>query len=219
MPGTTNLDRSVLPIPHRPYDGPVFEDRRIVWEKRLAEPPANQFVVLAEEEGDGVGFACAYGRDDPRWGTLLDNIHVRPALHRRHRRRAHLVRLGIVAQGDAQLGQHLAYKARKAGVPFLEVDAAHTARPGQADALRALLRGMVPHCRAEPGNLRWDVWQDQAQADRYVLDELYRDDDAVAAHRETPHFRYYLAGIHDVAERIALVLDPVEVDAEDKATR
>lgn len=86
-----------------------------------------------------------------------------------------------------------------------------TARPGQGDALRALLRGMVPHCRAEPGNLRWDVWQDQAQADRYVLDELYRDDDAVAAHRATPHFRYYLAGIHDVAERIALVLDPFEV--------
>lgn len=87
-----------------------------------------------------------------------------------------------------------------------------TARPGQADALRALLRGMVPHCRAEPGNLRWDVWQDRSQTDRYVLDELYRDDDAVAAHRATPHFRYYLAGIHDVAERIALVLDPVEVE-------
>jgi len=64
-------------------DGPVFDDRRAVWEKRLAEPKANQFVVLAEEQGDLVGFACAYGRDDPRWGTLLDNIHVRPALHRK----------------------------------------------------------------------------------------------------------------------------------------
>ncbi|HZO91304.1 MAG TPA: GNAT family N-acetyltransferase [Chthonomonadaceae bacterium] len=62
-------------------DGPVFEDRRAVWEKRLAEPPANQFVV-AEEEGYLVGFACAYGRVDPRWGTLLDNIHVRPAQQR-----------------------------------------------------------------------------------------------------------------------------------------
>src|SRR5579864_8760748 len=51
-------------------DGPVFDDRKAVWEKRLAQPPANQFVVVAEEQGDIVGFACAYGHDDPRWGTL-----------------------------------------------------------------------------------------------------------------------------------------------------
>lgn len=60
-----------------------------------------------------------------------------------------------------------------------------TARKGQADPPRALLRGMVPHCRAEPGNLRWDVWQDRSQADRYVLDKLYTEDAAVAAHRAT----------------------------------
>ena len=29
-----------------------------------------------------VGFACAYGADDERWGTLLDNLHVRTDLHR-----------------------------------------------------------------------------------------------------------------------------------------
>jgi GNAT superfamily N-acetyltransferase len=62
-------------------DGPVFDDRRAVWEKRLSEPAANQFVVVAEEESRIVGFACAYGRDDEQWGTLLDNIHVRPGLH------------------------------------------------------------------------------------------------------------------------------------------
>ena len=86
-----------------------------------------------------------------------------------------------------------------------------TPRPGKADELKALLQGMVPHCRAEPGNLRWDIWQDRSQADRYVLDELYVNDDAVAAHRETPHFKYYLAGIHDLADRVAFVLEPVEV--------
>src|SRR5262245_33873068 len=62
-------------------DGPVFDERRAVWEKRLSAPSANQFVVVAEEEGRIVGFACAYGRDDARWGTLLDNLHVRPELH------------------------------------------------------------------------------------------------------------------------------------------
>ena len=95
----------------------------------------------------------------------------------------------------------------------IKIMAILTARPGKAGELKALLHGMVPHCRAEHGNLRWDIWQDRSQADRYVLDELYVDDAAVAAHRETAHFKYYLAGIHELADRIALVLDPVEVEA------
>lgn len=86
-----------------------------------------------------------------------------------------------------------------------------TARPGKADALRTLLSGMVAPSRAEPGNLRWDVWRDQADATRFVLDELYVDNAAVAAHRLTPHFQDYFARIDDLAERTALVVDPVEV--------
>lgn len=86
-----------------------------------------------------------------------------------------------------------------------------TARPGKADALRTLLSGMVAPSRAEPGNLRWDVWRDQADATRFVLDELYVYNAAVAAHRLTPHFQDYFARIDDLAERTALVVDPVEV--------
>lgn len=59
-------------------DGPVLGERMEVWEKRLAAPQENQFVVVAEEDDLLLGFACAYGRDDEQWGTLLDNIHVRP---------------------------------------------------------------------------------------------------------------------------------------------
>src|SRR3989442_15370078 len=58
-------------------DGLVFQERMGVWNKRLSMPAPNQFVVLAEEEGLVVGFACAYGRDDEQWGSFLDNIHVR----------------------------------------------------------------------------------------------------------------------------------------------
>lgn len=59
-------------------DGDVVGDRRRVWEERLSAPAPNQFVVLAEESGDLIGFACVYGEDDETWGSLLDNIHVRP---------------------------------------------------------------------------------------------------------------------------------------------
>ena len=86
-----------------------------------------------------------------------------------------------------------------------------TAHPGKGAALRALLSGMAPHCRAEPGNLRWDIWSDQAKGDRYVLDELYVNAAAVEAHRKTPHYQVYLAKIPALAERTALVLEAVEV--------
>ena len=58
--------------------GDVVDDRRRLWRERLTAPQENQFVVLAEEDGVLGGFACAFGAHDPAWGTLLDNIHVRP---------------------------------------------------------------------------------------------------------------------------------------------
>jgi len=85
------------------------------------------------------------------------------------------------------------------------------ARPGRNDDRKVLLFGMVDACRAEPGNLRWDVWQDQADPTRFVLDELYIDASAVAAHRETPHFKDYFSKINEIAERTALVLNPARV--------
>jgi quinol monooxygenase YgiN len=86
-----------------------------------------------------------------------------------------------------------------------------TAHPGKAADLRSLLIGMAPLCRAEPGNLRWDVWRDRALPERYVLDEVYQDADAVEAHRGMPHYRDYLARIASLADRSALVLEAVAV--------
>ena len=92
-----------------------------------------------------------------------------------------------------------------------KITAILTARPGKAADLHALLTGMLPHCRAEPGNLRWDIWRDIAHADRYVLDELYRDAAALEAHRKMPHYLAYLAKIPELADRSAWVLEPIEV--------
>lgn len=91
----------------------------------------------------------------------------------------------------------------------VKITASLTAHPGKAEELRHLLLGMAPHCRAEPGNLRWDVWRDTALPDRYVLDELYRDAEAVEAHRRTEHYKSYLARVPALADRAALVLEAV----------
>lgn len=96
-------------------------------------------------------------------------------------------------------------------MPCVKIVAILDARAGRADELRTLLMGMVAPSRAESGNRRWDVWQDQAKPDRFVLDELYTDAAAVAQHRETPHFKNYAAKVGDLAERTPLVLDPIEV--------
>ena len=40
----------------------------------------------------------------------------------------------------------------------------------------------------EPGVVRFDVIQDQADPGHAVLVEVYRDDDAAAAHKQTPHY-------------------------------
>jgi quinol monooxygenase YgiN len=92
-----------------------------------------------------------------------------------------------------------------------KISAILTAHPGKATALRALLVGMAPLCRAEPGNLHWGIWRDQAHGERYVLDVLYRDAGAAEARRETPHYQAYLVKIPELADPTASVLEAVEV--------
>lgn len=40
----------------------------------------------------------------------------------------------------------------------------------------------------EPGNLRFDVLQDEHEPTRFYIYEAYTDADAVAAHKKTPHY-------------------------------
>ncbi|EQB31087.1 putative quinol monooxygenase [Sphingobium ummariense] len=93
----------------------------------------------------------------------------------------------------------------------IKIVAILTARSGKAEALRDLLDSMLAPSRAEPGNLRYDLWTDEAEPERFVLDELYENAEAVAAHRASSHFQTYLAAINDLAERSAFTLRPLGV--------
>lgn len=59
-------------------DGDVLADRLAVWTDRLLGPDrqASQCTIVAEREGAVVGFAHTILEHDPRWGALLDNLHV-----------------------------------------------------------------------------------------------------------------------------------------------
>jgi (4S)-4-hydroxy-5-phosphonooxypentane-2,3-dione isomerase len=54
---------------------------------------------------------------------------------------------------------------------------------------------------AEPGVLRFDVIRDQGDQAHVVLNEVYRDEEASAAHKRTPH---YAAWRDSVAEMMAV---------------
>lgn len=73
-------------------------------------------------------------------------------------------------------------------------------RPAQVEDFLAATLINARASLGEPGVLRFDVIQDQADPEHLVLTEVYRDDDAAAAHKQTPH---YAAWRDAVAEMMA----------------
>jgi GNAT superfamily N-acetyltransferase len=57
-------------------DGDVAAERLLVWTDRMNEPGEGRCTIVAESDGTLVGFCHAVFDHDPRWGTLVDNLHV-----------------------------------------------------------------------------------------------------------------------------------------------
>ena len=53
----------------------------------------------------------------------------------------------------------------------------------------------------EPGVLRFDVLHDQADPAHVVLVEVYRDPDAAAAHKQTPHYAIWRDAVAEMMVR------------------
>jgi ribosomal protein S18 acetylase RimI-like enzyme len=63
-------------------DGDVVADRQEVWRSRLTQPTESQLTVIARHDQEVVGFAHTILDEDPLWGSLLENLHVRSDLKR-----------------------------------------------------------------------------------------------------------------------------------------
>ena len=57
-------------------DEDLPEERLRVWRKTLDHPLENQYVQVAVDRANLLGFVCAYGAHDPQWGSFVDNLHV-----------------------------------------------------------------------------------------------------------------------------------------------
>lgn len=70
-------------------------------------------------------------------------------------------------------------------------------KPEHRDAVEQALRLMVKHSRAEPGNVRYDLFSREDATQAFDLFELYTDDAAVQAHRQSAHYQAYRTATAD----------------------
>jgi len=80
-----------------------------------------------------------------------------------------------------------------------------TPKPEHVADVEALMLDMVVQTRKEPGNVRYDLLRRADGAPGFYLYEIYLDEAAVQAHRESAHFIAYRAKIG------AWVTEPPEV--------
>jgi ribosomal protein S18 acetylase RimI-like enzyme len=102
--------------------GPVEDDRRCLWSARLATPPEQQVVLVADAGAKPIAFVCLYRAHDAQWGSLIDNLHVLPHL-RGARIGERLIRAvaSFISPSTQPTGLHLwVFKANEAGLRFYQ---------------------------------------------------------------------------------------------------
>jgi quinol monooxygenase YgiN len=71
-------------------------------------------------------------------------------------------------------------------------------KPEYLDAFRAATIENARHSVQEKGIARFDFLQHSADPNRFSLWEVYRDEDAVAAHKLTPHYAVWTEGVAEM---------------------
>lgn len=73
---------------------------------------------------------------------------------------------------------------------MLAIVATIRTQPGKGDEFEAVFNRLAAAVRNnEPGNQLYQLARSRTEADTYKVLEIYTDEDAIAAHRATDHFR------------------------------
>lgn len=72
---------------------------------------------------------------------------------------------------------------------------------GHAEAFLAATEVNAVASRDEPGVVRFDVLVDRADPHRFLLVEIYRDEAAAAAHKDTEHYRVWRDAVEPLMAR------------------
>lgn len=81
----------------------------------------------------------------------------------------------------------------------IKVIAFVSVKPGQEEAFETAAAACVAATRQEPGVLHYDLWREAEGERRYVFNELYVDQAAVAAHMASDHFKAFGLAARDLA--------------------
>lgn len=76
--------------------------------------------------------------------------------------------------------------------PVLAIHVQIRVQPTQIKAFLAATLENAARSRKEPGVARFDVMQDRDDPSRFVLVEVYRSEQAPAAHKSTPHYKKWV---------------------------
>ena len=71
-------------------------------------------------------------------------------------------------------------------------------KPDQVEAFKAACVENARNSLQEPGIARFDVLQQQDDATRFLLVEIYRTVEAPAAHKQTAHYRDWAEAVADM---------------------
>ena len=72
-------------------------------------------------------------------------------------------------------------------------------KPDQRDKFLTVIEDdSICSVRDEPGCVRFDVLQDNADENHFFFYEVYRDESAFQAHTETPHLKRWRAAAEEV---------------------
>ena len=71
----------------------------------------------------------------------------------------------------------------------LVVTAFWEAKPGEEDAVAAILSRFAPQARKESGAVSFVVHRSRSERSKFFFYEVFKDEAAFAAHQETAHFK------------------------------
>jgi quinol monooxygenase YgiN len=90
-----------------------------------------------------------------------------------------------------------------------------TVKPGHEDAFIEAAKVCILASRAEPGVLYYNLWRESDGEQRYVFDELYADDAAVATHMASDHFKAFGMAARDLATARPVIIKAHTIDGVD----
>jgi quinol monooxygenase YgiN len=82
---------------------------------------------------------------------------------------------------------------RSSDGPFV-ITAFWEAKPGEENAVAAILSRFVPQARQEPGVESFVIHRSRSEAGKFFFYEAFKDEAGFAAHQQTPHFQKLIVG-------------------------